>query len=123
MTIYYSSTGRGFYDTTLNYASLPDDIIEVTPEQHYALLKEINSNNKVIVVVDGAIQLKERPAPAKTWEQIRIQRNYLLAESDYTQLPDFSGDKEAWAAYRLQLRDITITFSTPDEVVFPQKPN
>jgi hypothetical protein len=30
MTIYYSPTTKGFYDTDFGYPSLPQDIIEIT---------------------------------------------------------------------------------------------
>ncbi len=54
---------------------------------------------------------------------LRAHRNQLLSESDWTQLPDATVDKEAWAAYRQQLRDITKTYdpATP-EVIFPTPP-
>jgi hypothetical protein len=58
-----------------------------------------------------------------TWETIRLDRNSLLNASDYTQIPDFPGDKEAWVAYRQQLRDIPQQFSDPKDVVWPTKPN
>jgi hypothetical protein len=47
----------------------------------------------------------------------------LLNASDYTQIPDFPGDKEAWAAYRQELRDVPQEFSDPKDVVWPTKPN
>ena len=38
--------------------------------------------------------------------QIRGQRNQLLKDSDWTQIPDCTADKTAWANYRQQLRDL-----------------
>lgn len=67
-------------------------------------------------------------------ESIRRKRNFLLDTSDWTQMPDspLSSEKKAeWAAYRQQLRDITIdldpsTITHWDDAValtfFPQKP-
>jgi hypothetical protein len=126
MTTYYSNTTKGFYKTDeFDYPSLPNDIIEITSEQHKLLVSEINGNNKIIVVTDGTISLQDKPVVVKptTWEDIRIKRNSFLLESDFTQLADFNGDRVAWAAYRQQLRDIPSTFSTPEEVIFPAKPN
>ena len=54
---------------------------------------------------------------------IKRKRNKLLSQSDYTQMPDWPGDKTAWAEYRQALRDITTTFSDPNEVVWPKAPN
>ena len=41
------------------------------------------------------------------WALIRNQRNQLLAQSDWTQLADTPVDKDKWALYRQELRDIT----------------
>ena len=37
---------------------------------------------------------------------LRLERDQLLLESDWTQLPDATGDTEAWQTYRQQLRDL-----------------
>lgn len=53
------------------------------------------------------------------------KRNALLADSDWTQLPDVplsAEDKAAWAAYRQQLRDITDQPGFPNEIVWPVQP-
>lgn len=55
-------------------------------------------------------------------EEIRNQRNILLAESDWTQLPDAPVDQTAWAAYRQALRDVTDQEGFPTNVVWPVKP-
>jgi hypothetical protein len=49
----------------------------------------------------------------------------LLAESDWTQLPDVplsAEQKTAWATYRQQLRDITAQPGFPNNINWPQKP-
>ena len=59
------------------------------------------------------------------WKNIKSDRNGLLAQSDWTQLPDVNLTPElveAMKTYRQQLRDITTTFTNPNEVVFPQNP-
>ena len=53
------------------------------------------------------------------WNVIRAERNKLLAESDWTQLPDASADATAWATYRQALRDIT-TQANPFSIVWPE---
>ena len=56
------------------------------------------------------------------WEDIRIQRNELLTECDWTQLSDISTEiKEAWAPYRQALRNIT-TQPNPFSIIWPVKP-
>jgi hypothetical protein len=59
------------------------------------------------------------------WNNIKSNRNGLLAQSDWTQLPDVNLTPElveAMKTYRQQLRDITNTYINPDEVVFPENP-
>jgi Phage tail assembly chaperone protein len=80
---------------------------------------------------DGTVTLVEDPAKleAKTvqaWRDLRSQRNSRLAASDWTQLADthMSQDKkDAWAAYRQELRDLPETLTSPtDSVVWPLDP-
>ena len=54
-------------------------------------------------------------------ELVRADRNRLLSESDWTQLPDSKADKQAWADYRQSLRDITEDSSFPF-VTLPEAP-
>ena len=58
-----------------------------------------------------------------TWKRVRAERTRLLQQSDWTQLPDVVVDKEAWSLYRQRLRDITNSFSSPTEVVWPTPPD
>lgn len=59
----------------------------------------------------------------KTWDEIKLKRNSLLAESDWTALSDSPcKDNYLWITYRQELRDITENFSSPEEVAFPEKP-
>lgn len=53
---------------------------------------------------------------------IRNQRDRLLQRSDFSQLPDATVDKEAWAVYRDQLRNIPQQEGFPWDVTFPTKP-
>ena len=72
----------------------------------------------------GEAELVPYIPPAPTWEQIRAQRDALLKDSDWAAFPDATPkpSKEAWLTYRQALRDIPQTFSTPEEVVWPNKP-
>ena len=56
------------------------------------------------------------------WETIRIQRNELLIECDWTQLADIPSEtKEAWTIYRQALRNIT-SQTNPFSITWPVKP-
>ena len=63
------------------------------------------------------------PEPPLTWDQIRSQRNHLLSQTDWIFAPDVTlKNKEAWLTYRQALRDLPQSFSSPEEVVWPNKP-
>ena len=53
---------------------------------------------------------------------MRAIRNDLLKESDWTQLPDATVDREAWATYRQALRDFPATWTPSFEADFPDTP-
>lgn len=55
----------------------------------------------------------------------RFERNRLLTQSDWTQLPDTNppGGKEVWVTYRQELRDLPETYIDLNSVVWPTPPN
>jgi len=60
------------------------------------------------------------------WIAIRIERDKLLAESDWTQLLDVvltQDEKLEWSEYRQSLRDMPQDFENPEDVIFPEAPN
>ncbi len=59
------------------------------------------------------------------WQNLRGQRNYRLATSDWSQLPDApltNEEKTAWALYRQELRDLPANTEDPKEVTWPPQP-
>ncbi len=52
-------------------------------------------------------------------QNARATRNELLAQSDWTQLPDAPVDRFIWASYRAQLRDISGQEGFPRTIVWP----
>lgn len=66
----------------------------------------------------------------KTWAlnldlliaSILEERKNKLYLSDWTQLPDSSADKVAWAQYRQELRDITNQLDYPTVIIWPINP-
>ena len=62
-----------------------------------------------------------------SWEGIRMIRNFLLADCDWTQMPDADIDadlKAQWTAYRTKLRQLPQDYDgqDADEVRFPINP-
>jgi len=62
--------------------------------------------------------------PDEWWlERMRLHRDRLLAESDWTQTADDPTGKAAeWAAYRQQLRDFPATWTPGPIADFPNPP-
>lgn len=59
-------------------------------------------------------------------EEVRNKRNQLLADSDWTQIPDAvsaGADQRQWSEYRQQLREITSQPGFPWNVTWPQQPD
>ena len=63
--------------------------------------------------------------PTETADTIRIKRQPLLRQSDWTQgsdAPLTAEQKAAWATYRQALRDVTAQAGFPLNVIWPTKP-
>jgi len=101
---------------------------------------EFNSMFVRVTAVDDLGNITEETNPANfgvTWTEIsakktelenneslkllRMHRNSKLAETDWWVLPDRTATDEQ-LAYRQALRDITDTYSSLDDVVWPTKP-
>jgi len=75
---------------------------EATPEERYQILSDLE------------VEFTER---------LRNKRNEMLAETDWTQAEDIpQAIRDNWKPYRQSLRDITDTYSSLNDVVWPTKP-
>jgi hypothetical protein len=102
------------HDSTIHFEGLwiPKD----PANRHYSqFLQELER---------GEAELIPYVPPVPTWEQIRSQRDALLKDSDWAAFADANPkpSKEAWLTYRQSLRDIPSTFKSPEEVIWPEKP-
>ena len=80
-----SKSARGFYDAAIHGDNMPEDVVEITAEEHAALL-DGQSNGKVIDFdAEGYPFLADPPAP--TAEQLQAQANTearaYLASTDW----------------------------------------
>ena len=67
--------------------------------------------------------LDPEEVPAEWWaERMRLHRDRLLEESDWTQVADAPVDQQAWATYRQALRDFPATWTAGPEADFPDTP-
>ena len=62
---------------------------------------------------------------AERWAIVREWRNFMLRESDWSQMPDAPLSEEEinkWREYRQELRNIPQDFKNPVNVTFPDSP-
>ena len=65
---------------------------------------------------------KKRLQDAEPMRLLRVERNRLLAETDWMASSDLTMS-DAWKKYRQDLRDITKTATSLDDAKFPTKPS
>ena len=102
------------YTASGSITALIDDVEMSIPSdagnRHYAEL------------LGQGIQIASYVEPPITAEQVRAERDVLLAASDWTQVADAPVDQAAWAVYRQALRDITAQAGFHTNIVWPVKP-
>ncbi len=104
---------------------LPADAVEISAEQHQALLAG-QAAGKVIVFGPEGPYLDDPSAPSVEQQLARLRdtRDARLKACDWTQLADADLSAEqlaAWRAYRQQLRDLPATADL-DQVAWPTPP-
>ena len=68
MTLYYSQSSGGFYDSDI-HTRLPEDAVAISPEQHAALLAGQSAGQVIMPGKDGKPVLAEQPpCPSSTWD-------------------------------------------------------
>jgi len=81
-------------------------------------------NDTVYTVIVQNKTPEETETDQTVWAaNLRFQRNWLLKESDWTQLLDAPVDRTAWAVYRQNLRDIPLQEEFPRNVTWPNSPD
>ena len=61
-------------------------------------------------------------APARALADIREKRNQLLADTDWSAMPDSPAMSDAMTAYRKALRDYPATYTADTSAAWPTKP-
>ena len=125
MIVRYATGGEILGYTTLG-GLMPDEIPDgvhylrwngVTPEPTYNY-----------IVRDGQVILKSE-ADQQVYQDsiksrgVRGERDKLLAETDWRDLPSYPGtNQDGWRTYRQQLRDLPSQAGFPNNVTWPAKP-
>ena len=102
-------------------SELTEDMI-TTPPRYSSSSPVVNKWNTETKQWDDVLTDNGRE---RLWYGIKLQRNELIAETDWTQCADvpFSEEKkQEMLKYRQALRDLTTTYSDPRDVEWPIKP-
>ena len=121
--IYDSTTG----EILSEYKGSDSELSANTPSGCSSLITEGSILDKK--VVNGALvsltsaEIATRDL-TKNWNNLRKERQALLADSDWRLLED-SGvtNKEEWKTYRQALRDLPANTTDPTNVTWPTKPS
>lgn len=104
----------------VNFTSSPDDMEKYSQE----IFSRALSGEFGVIQEYVPIFLPEEITEAK-WEALRQERDKLLYQTDWTQLPVnplTAEQKVAWETYRQQLRDLPDTTIDIDNVIWPTSP-
>ena len=117
-TIYKTDTGEILSNGTTN-ASIEDFILE----DGQSIIEGIYEVSEYKIIDASPVEQS-----IDFWETIRLQRNELLNQSDWTQINDSplsDSKKQEWAKYRQSLRDLPATYQSVNniaDVIFPTIP-
>lgn len=95
----------------------------VATEQAMQITQEEYENTEMVNSHDWNTILDEieNYTPEKLLEALRTERNFRLSQTDFYALSDVTISDEM-VTYRQALRDITETYTSLDDVVWPEKP-
>lgn len=118
-TVYDLTTGEIDHSTTT-----VAEINEVGLQEGQGIIEGSYQANEFIITDGEAVVRTDN-----TLEILRLKRDALLIESDWTQINDSpltDTRKTEWATYRQALRDLPSSYSDSDDiedVVFPTQPS
>ena len=101
--------------------ALHSNVVRITGSGADAVANDADGN--VVSWDASAVATKEAELiAAYKLEELRTERNRLIAETDWWDMSDTPTMTDAQTAYRQALRDITDTYNSLDNVVWPEKP-
>ena len=71
--MFYSKTTNGFYSHEIHGDAIPSDAVEITAEEHFALLEGQSQGKRIQADKNGYPFLADPPAP--TEEELQVIRN------------------------------------------------
>jgi hypothetical protein len=99
----YSQSTNGFYDEAIHGDAIPEDAVEITVEEHAALIEGQSQGKLITADENGKPVLQDRPAPTKaellaTAEAQRAAAYREEADPLFFKYQRGSATKEEWLA-------------------------
>lgn len=119
----YNSNGE-----ITGYFSGDDDTLALNLGEGISYLVGEYSSLEYKIVNGAAVEKtpdEKLPPIDDVWAELRLNRDILLQETDWTQAVDSpltSEEKTAWATYRQSLRDVPSNTTDPRNPSWPTKP-
>lgn len=105
--------------TAEEYAEMVRVITDATDEHHPVYSSDPSD---IGATWEQFLAKRDELEAAEPLKLLREERDRLLAETDYWMLGDTATATQAQLDYRQALRDITETYTSLDDVVWPTKP-
>lgn len=118
-TVIDDTTAASFGVVSVKSAPPPAENYKINLERT-AVLQNNNWVEKWVEKSATPEQIAERTTA--TANNARLERNQLLINCDWTQLPDAPVNANVWATYRQELRDITKQLDFPWSIDWPEIP-
>lgn len=112
MKFYYSSSTKGFYNTSVN-SSIPDDAVEISADHHQELLRGQASGLEIRLGASGLPEAVKSSGPTEAELKARCKATAkaLLARTDWAVLPDVgltAASRTAVVKYRKAVRELVV---------------
>lgn len=125
MTMKFSAATGGFYLSGL-HSDIPADAVSITSEQHQNLMTAQMNGQRIMADDNGFPVAVDVPFdPEVAIASMRARRDDLLRACDHSQMADYpisASQRQAWADYRQQLRDLPETITDPADIDWPIEP-
>jgi hypothetical protein len=107
----------------VNFSHLPEDWVWFTAVPFGDLEHTHDIFERCAAGEFGEVEEYQPPTQEEKSREIRLWRDILIKETDWTQGADVpQATKDKWAPYRQALRDVTLQADFPNSVTWPTKP-
>lgn len=125
--MFYSKSTGGFYDPSVHGASIPSDAVEITADDHAALLTGQSEGKRIVADKNGRPTLADQPAPSADDLAVaaRNDRDARLRVCDWVTLRATETGTPVpadWLTYRQALRDVPEQSGFPSTITWPKAP-